>query len=434
MRGRCPVRDPATPEVGAGAERLLPRAREHEHPHVVVGFRRRDGVAQPLHDAERHRVPPLGSVDRRSRDSPGDLVANVTHAGIVGSRQPPLYGVRRVITIAIVGGVALVVVLVTRGSFSRLFRLPIQSIWMVLVAVVIQIFLALIDLPSDRFDDVGFVLVMASYAFLLAFCFVNLRISMMWVIGLGIALNALVIGLNQGMPTADNEVTTRSGRTIEEPIERTVKHRPESDDDLLPFLGDRLRVPGPVDEVISIGDIVIGIGIILLCYQGSRVRRPTRSRRSKRTARIAARLRQRESASQERVQAPVPVPERVPVQEQTRAGAAAGARAGAGALCRCRNPRRSRSTRKSRSMRRTPRRCRSRCRRRSPRRCRSRSRNRSSSRCHNPRARTDEHALSHDSPDDTLGVELKEVFARLAADEHAGDEPKEPDEDEHHEA
>lgn len=208
------------------------------------------------------------------------------------------------ITIAIVGGVALVVVLVTRGSFSQLLRLPIQSIWMVLVALAIQILLAFVDIPADRLDDLGFGLVMASYAFLLAFCFVNLRISMMWIIGVGIALNALVIGLNQGMPTADHEVTTRSGRTIEEPIERTAKHRPESDDDLLPFLGDRLRVPDPVDEVISIGDVVIGLGIILVCYQASRVRRPTASRRSKRTAAIAARMRQREAAPQEQLPLP----------------------------------------------------------------------------------------------------------------------------------
>jgi Family of unknown function (DUF5317) len=273
-----------------------------------------------------------------------------------------------VITIAIVGGVALVVVLVTQGSFSRLFRLPIQSIWMVLVALAIQLFLAFVALPTDRFDDVGLALVMASYAFLLAFCFVNLRISMMWVIGLGIALNALVIGLNQGMPTADHEVTTRSGRTIEEPIERTAKHRPESDDDLLPFLGDRLPVPNPVDEVISIGDVVIGLGIILVCYQGSRVRRPARSRRSERTARIAARLRQREAASQERQQKqeqlplalslPPPLPQ--PMGTST----------------------------------------------------------------------TDEPALSHDAPDDTLGVELDQVFARLAADDHAGEAPKEAEKDE----
>jgi Family of unknown function (DUF5317) len=277
-----------------------------------------------------------------------------------------------VITIAIVGGVALVVVLVTRGSFSRLFRLPIQSIWMVLVALAIQLFLAFVELPSDRFDDLGFALVMASYTFLLAFCFVNLRISMMWVIGLGIALNALVIGLNQGMPTADHEVTTRSGRTIEEPIERTAKHRPESDDDLLPFLGDRLRVPNPVDEVISIGDVVIGLGIILVCYQGSRVRRQVRSRRSERTARIAARLRQREAASQEQEQQQeqeqeqlplalsLPPPLRQPIGTST----------------------------------------------------------------------TDEPALSHDAPDDTLGVELDQVFARLAADDHAGEAPKEAEKDE----
>jgi Family of unknown function (DUF5317) len=268
-----------------------------------------------------------------------------------------------VITIVIVGGVALVVVLVTRGSFSQLFRLPIQSIWMVLVALAIQIVLAFVDIPSARLDDLGFGLVMASYAFLLAFCFVNLRISLMWVIGLGIALNALVIGLNQGMPTRDNEVTTRSGRTIEEPIERTAKHRPESSDDLLPFLGDRLQVPEPIDEVISIGDVVIGLGIILVCYQGSRQRRrrPSSRSRSERTARIAQRMRQRER-EQERERARETQPEPLPPVPSSSA--------------------------------------------------------------------TEKHALSHDSADDTLGVELNQVYARLAGDEHGGEAPRKPDADE----
>ena len=284
------------------------------------------------------------------------------------------------ITIAIVGGVALVVVLVTRGSFSQLLRLPIQSIWMVLVALAIQILLAFVDIPADRLDDLGFGLVMASYAFLLAFCFVNLRTSMMWIIGVGIAMNALVIGLNQGMPTRDNEVTTRSGRTIEEPIERTAKHRPESDDDLLPFLGDKLRVPDPVDEVISIGDVVIGLGIILVCYQASRVRRPAASRRSKRTAAIAARMRQREAAPQEQLPLPTEPTTTTTPSPDTDTNTDTDTDA-------------STDTRTE-----------------------------------------DKHALTHDSPDDTLGVELKEVFARLAADDHAGEGPKEPDDDAPHEA
>ena len=277
------------------------------------------------------------------------------------------------ITIAIVGGVALVVVLVTRGSFSQLFRLPIQSIWMVLVALAIQILLAFVDIPAARLDDLGFGLVMASYAFLLAFCFVNLRISMMWIIGLGIALNALVIGLNQGMPTRDNEVTTRSGRTIEEPIERTAKHRPESGDDLLPFLGDRLQVPYPIDEVISIGDVVIGLGIILVCYQGSRVRRRrSSSLRSERTARIAARMRQRErKQDREPERGPARQPETQPEPLPPVPPVA-------------------------------------------------------------PPCVKETHVLSHDSADDTLGVELEQVYARLAGDEHGPDASPKPEEDEPH--
>ncbi len=193
------------------------------------------------------------------------------------------------ISIAIAGGVALAVVLVTRGSLRQLAQLPIQSIWMVVVALAIQIALAFVDIPKDRIDDLGFGLLMASYAFLLAFCFVNLRVSMMWLIGLGIALNALVIGLNQGMPTRDREVTTRSGRTVEEPVERTVKHRPESHNDLLPFLGDQIVVPDPIGEIISIGDVVIAFGVIADCYQGRR-RRPRRRARVTRArpARAAA--------------------------------------------------------------------------------------------------------------------------------------------------
>jgi hypothetical protein len=258
-----------------------------------------------------------------------------------------------VVSIAIIGGVALLVVLITGGSFEQLFRLRIQSIWMVVAALAIQIVLGFVDIPTDRLDDLGFALVMLSYGLLLAFCFVNLRVPMMWVIAVGIALNALVTGLNRGMPTAPNEVTTRSGRTVEEPIERTAKHRPESNDDLLAFLGDRLRVPYPVDELVSVGDIVIGLGVVLVFYRGSRVRRRPRTR-AERMARIAERLREREQKA-------------APAQTFT-----------------------------------TP-------------------------------AMASEHALRDDSSDDsndeTAGVEIDEVYARLAADEHPEARAK-PDDDE----
>jgi hypothetical protein len=196
-------------------------------------------------------------------------------------------------SIAIAGGVAIAIVLVTRGSFRQLLALRIQSIWMAVLALGIQIALEFVDVPKDRIDDLGFGLLMGSYALLLAFCFVNLRVSGMWIVTLGIALNTTVIGLNQGMPTRDEEVTTSSGRTVEKPVERTVKHRPESGDDLLPFLGDQIVAPEPVDEVISVGDIVLAFDIVTVCYFGSRRRRP--SRRAARTAAAARRLRREQA-------------------------------------------------------------------------------------------------------------------------------------------
>lgn len=206
-------------------------------------------------------------------------------------------------SIAIAGGIAIAIVLVTRGSLRQLLRLRIHSIWMAILALGIQIALEFVDVPKDRVDDLGFGLLMGSYALLLAFCFANAWVPAMWIIALGIALNAAVIGLNQGMPTRDREVTTASGRTVEKPIERTVKHRPESGDDLLPFLGDQIVIPEPVDEVISAGDIVLAFGIVAVCYLGSRPRRRAPSgrptRRAARTAAVARRLRREQGDQRE---------------------------------------------------------------------------------------------------------------------------------------
>ncbi len=261
------------------------------------------------------------------------------------------------ISIAIAGGVAIVLVLVTQGSFRQLLRLPIQSIWMVVAALAIQITLAFVDLPKDRIDDLGFGLLMASYALLLAFCFVNLRVSMMWVIGLGIALNALVIGLNQGMPTRDNEVTTRSGRTVEEPVERTVKHRPESDEDLLPFLGDQIVVGGPIGEVLSIGDVVIAFGVIAVCYRGSR--RRGRTARPRKTSPAPTPRERTKPESRDETPGPRLTPPRL-----TRPSARSG------------------------------------------------------------------RALAPDRDDDTLGVELEQVYARLSGEDRRQDERRRAEEDE----
>jgi hypothetical protein len=169
--------------------------------------------------------------------------------------------------------VAALVVVLTRGSFKRLARVRFHALWLLFTALAIQIVLEFVDFPEERIDDLGLAILLASYALIFAFCFLNRRTNGMLLIAVGVGLNVLVIALNGGMPTKD-DVVERNGREVEVPIERTVKHKPSEDDDRLPFLGDVFTAPGVANQQFSIGDIVIGLGIVDLCFEASR--RPRR--------------------------------------------------------------------------------------------------------------------------------------------------------------
>jgi chromate transport protein ChrA len=171
--------------------------------------------------------------------------------------------------------VAALVVVVTKGSFQHLGRIELHALWVLLAALAIQVALEFVDFPKERIDDVGLAILLASYALIFTFCFVNRRIGGMLIVAAGVALNVLVIALNGGMPTKD-DVRERDGREVRVPIERTVKHKPRESDDVLPFLGDVITAPGVPNQQFSVGDIVIGIGVVAICFEESG--RPRRTR------------------------------------------------------------------------------------------------------------------------------------------------------------
>lgn len=190
---------------------------------------------------------------------------------------------------ALTVAIAALIVLVTRGSWTRLFHLPIKGSLFFFAGLFLQIALEFVDFAPDRIETTGYALLMLSYVFLLAFCLVNLPLRGMGVIAIGIALNVVVIGLNQGMPTRAVGFDS-NGNRIEKPIEQSVKHRPASDDDLVGFLGDEILLPEPFDALISVGDIVLALGICELAYFGSRTRRRRpRQRRESTPRRSSAR-------------------------------------------------------------------------------------------------------------------------------------------------
>jgi hypothetical protein len=186
-------------------------------------------------------------------------------ARVVGTVVPVIFFVA---TIAIV----VIVVVATKGSFERLGRLRFRMWWLLFAGLAIQIALEVVDFPKDRIEDLGFAILLLSYAAILGFCGLNRSVRGMTLVTIGVALNVLVIALNQGMPTKD-DVRQRNGREVHVPIEQTVKHRPQDDATLLPFLGDVITAPGFPNQQFSIGDIVMALGIVDVCFEGSRVPR-----------------------------------------------------------------------------------------------------------------------------------------------------------------
>ena len=169
--------------------------------------------------------------------------------------------VLHVLAYVIAIAVAVAVVKITDGTFTRLAQVTFSRVWLLAVGVGIQILLTFLDLPRARLADVGVAFLLVSYAAVLAFCAANLRTRGIAVIGLGIALNAAVIALNLGMPYHVVDGIPR---------ETTIKHRPERSTDILPVLSDRFAYGSPLNAAISIGDLVLFAGIVELAYANSR--------------------------------------------------------------------------------------------------------------------------------------------------------------------
>ena len=123
------------------------------------------------------------------------------------------------------------------------------------------------DLRSDQWTLIP--LAAITYLGVLWFLFRCVSGSILPLIAVGIALNAAVIALNLGMP-----YRAPTGHAVAS----SVKHRPERADDVATILSDRIVIP-PLRVSISFGDLIIAVGLVDLCYRGSRrPRGQTRSR------------------------------------------------------------------------------------------------------------------------------------------------------------
>jgi Family of unknown function (DUF5317) len=141
--------------------------------------------------------------------------------------------------------------------------------------------LQFIPLPSGRWGTdliVRIAVLACSYALLILFCAVNLRLPGLPLLLVGLALNAAVITPNGGMPVS-RAALIRSGQgdvLAELQDGGAAKHHVMTDADVLTFLSDVIPIGGPIHQVASIGDVFVYAGLVIVVVQAMRGRTPQR--------------------------------------------------------------------------------------------------------------------------------------------------------------
>jgi hypothetical protein len=154
------------------------------------------------------------------------------------------------------------------GRLTRLTGLDVRAIWAVLLSAAIQVLITSVVRGGDHAIHVG--LHMASYALVAWFLFANRSlIGIAW-IAFGAALNVLAISVNGGvMPASATALRIAGIDTSGGFANSAAVAHPR----LLP-LGDIIPIPGPwpIGNVMSVGDLLIFAGALILLHVTCRSR------------------------------------------------------------------------------------------------------------------------------------------------------------------
>jgi hypothetical protein len=150
--------------------------------------------------------------------------------------------------------VAMIVGLIAGGTFRDFPSMKLRWWGLAFAGVVLQ-FVPVEGAPA-------MVLLLASFAALLAFATANVRAPGFGLIVAGLALNTLVIAVNQGMPvTRQALAASNQTATLDDLIRNGgAKHSLADGGTSLKPLADVIAVGAPIDQAISIGDVCIQLG------------------------------------------------------------------------------------------------------------------------------------------------------------------------------
>ena len=166
-------------------------------------------------------------------------------------------------------GIAFIICLLTvplaGGRMGALALLQPRAWWLLAAGLGLQVLIISVvpDGPQGMHTTVHIV----SYVLVACFVAANWSVPYLWLIAFGGALNAVAIGLNGGVMPADPAALERSGLTIGDGFANSAALAHPR----LSALGDIIAVPaGPLANVLSIGDLILFAGLLLLLHRTTR--------------------------------------------------------------------------------------------------------------------------------------------------------------------
>lgn len=149
------------------------------------------------------------------------------------------------------------------GSLDALARTKFRWVSLLAIGLALQITFDLWS-PEWMTKTMATTVVLASHVAVALFIVANRGMAGMMLIGIGLALNAVVIAANGAMPVSTTAAEVASAARTG--LNHDLKHEPLDDTTLLPWLGDVIPVPR-LGEVMSCGDLFLALGIGRLIYR-----------------------------------------------------------------------------------------------------------------------------------------------------------------------
>ncbi len=156
----------------------------------------------------------------------------------------------------------------TGGNLARLADLRLRGLWIPLLALAVQVIITVVAPTGSMALHRG--LHIATYIMIGGFLWANRRLAGIRLLTLGAACNAAAIIANLGVMPASRSAERLAGLSLRAGFDNSAPvHHAH-----LAWLGDIIPWPGPLHNVLSIGDLLIFAGTVVLLHRGCRREAP----------------------------------------------------------------------------------------------------------------------------------------------------------------